>query len=143
MACILFATACNHLGDEFVLKEYFDSEEHWDENGFQDYTDYCKYFYNENADVWFKNHSDYKEVKDENKKNIVSYFDNFKLWMETENRMEEYSFDTAMISEGDFFYLKTKEGEKIGNGVYKKFDNYSLYFYDVDSHTLVYIHNNI
>lgn len=35
------------------------------------------------------------------------------------------------------------EGKKIGDNIYEKFDNYTIYLYDIETHTLIYIHANI
>ena len=63
--------------------------------------------------------------------------------MESKDRLKEYDFDVTKITEGDFFRIKTKEGESIGDSKYQKFDNYTLYFFDTETLTLYYIHNNI
>ena len=63
--------------------------------------------------------------------------------MDAADRTEEYDFDDSCISAGDYFYIKTKEGEAIGNSKYEKFDDYYVYFYDTELATLFYIHSNI
>lgn len=70
--------------------------------------------------------------------NVINYFYNFEQ-LEKEN----YDFNCNNINEGDYYYIKTKEGEKIGDSKYDKYDNYSIYLYDIESHTLYYIHSNI
>lgn len=42
----LFFTGCSQYKDELILEGYTSSDEYWDKEGFQDYTDYCKYYYN-------------------------------------------------------------------------------------------------
>ena len=54
-----------------------------------------------------------------------------------------YDFDTSIITEGDYVRIETKEGEEIGDSTYGKYDNYSVYFFDRETLTLYYIHNNI
>lgn len=125
-----------------VLKGYIGKEEYFDRNGFQDYTDYCKYYYNESNKLFLENDK-YSLVKMEDIENIRSYFTNFESWMKEANRDNEYDFNDSCISEGDYIYIKTKEGKSIGDSIYKKFDDYSIYFYDVESATLFYIHTNI
>ena len=63
--------------------------------------------------------------------------------MISQEREKEYDFDINLITEGDYVKIKTKEGKKIGNSKYGKFDDYSVYFFDVETLTLYYIHNNI
>lgn len=125
----------------YVLNDYTDSEEYYDKDGFQDYTDFCIYRY-DSADEFIDSRL-YDKVFENDVENIRSYFDNFKGWMEAENRLDEYSFDSTSVSEGDYYHIETKEGEPIGQGKYSKFDNYSVYFFDVETNTLYYIHNNI
>ena len=60
-----------------------------------------------------------------------------------EELKDNYDFDKNIVSEGDFFYIETKDGEPIGQGTYGKFDNYSVYYFDVDAQILYYFHNNI
>lgn len=82
--------------------------------------------------------------------NVLSYIENYEGWIEASARAEEgselvgnYNFDKSIIDGNDYIYIKTKEGEPIGNRVYGKFENYSIYFFDVDTNTLYYFHNNI
>ena len=63
--------------------------------------------------------------------------------MKAADRQSEYDFDDSCISKGDYFCIKTKEGQEIGTGNYDKFDNYTVYFYDSESSILFYIHTNI
>ncbi len=63
--------------------------------------------------------------------------------MSLSNRSDEYDFSESNITQGDYVYIKTKEGEKSGNSYYDKFDYYTVYFFDLEQHTLYYIHNSI
>ena len=51
-----------------------------------------------------------------------------------------------MVIENDDMYRcteETKEGKEIEDSKYGKFDDYSVYFFDAETLTLYYIHNNI
>lgn len=120
--------------DEFILKGYYDSLEYWDNSSFQDYTDYCKYYYNSKDDNLFKNSGSYKKVRKEDINTLIGYFDNFSNWVKNTNY--KYDLDNSYITEGDYFIIKTKND--IG-----KYDNYTVYFYDIETHILYYIHSNI
>ena len=121
---------------------YINKEEHYDPHGFQDYTDYCKYRY-ASADA-FRYSAAYRLVTAYDVDEIKGYFDDFRQWMETGKRIGEYDFDPACIGAGDYVRIETKEGQRIGrSGFYRKYDSYSLYYFDIDSLTLYYIHNNI
>lgn len=130
-----------YVKDYAIFKGYYDSEEHWDPHGFQDYTDYCKYYYKDKFDKKFSNSFLYKKVAKEDIENITSYFMNFEHWMEIDERIDVYDFDIDIISEGDFVRIETKE---YGDGDPKwKFANYTIYLYDIESNILYYIHSNI
>lgn len=138
----LFLTGCfNNLTDSDIPKGYTEKEEYYDKDGVQDYTDYAKYIY-ESKDI-IENNKDYNKVTTDDINNITEYFNDFRSVMESKDRLKEYDFDVTKITEGDFFRIKTKEGESIGDSKYEKFDNYTLYFFDTETLTLYYIHNNI
>ncbi len=130
--------------DPAVLKGYTAKQEYFDPAGFQDFTDYCKYVYDENADDAFKQSGLYQTVSDSDVSRIAGYFENFSGWANMVDHLKgKYDFDNALISAGDYYYIKTKEGTPIGDSEYGVYDNYTVYFYDMQTHTLFYIHNNI
>lgn len=120
------------------------------EGGFQDYTDYAIYNYSD-LDVSVLDNSIYfQKISTSDVENILSYIENFEEWVEVFNSRgnkselaTHYAFDETIIDENDYIYIKTKEGTAIGNSTYGKFDNYSIYFFDVGTSTLYYFHNNI
>lgn len=131
------------LNESIIPEGYIGEEEHFDKEGWQDFTDYCKYVYTDATT--FETNLQFQIVTDSDTENIVGYFENFQTWMETENRLGEYDFDTGCITPGDYVHIETKEGTPIGTSgsKYDKFDSYTVYFFDTDSNTLYYIHNNI
>ena len=142
--CILsfIIFGCSILSDiSNIPKGYISKEEFYDKNGFRDYTDYCKYYYNDK--MAFGNNSRYRQISESDIETISGYFSDFQSWMELEKRTDEYDFDINCISEGDYVLIETKEGSKIGQNAYGKYDDYSIYFFDKDSCILYYIHNNI
>lgn len=124
-----------------IPKGYTDKEEHYDQDGFQDYTDYAKYIYPSQEIII--NDSEYEKITKDDIENIEGYFENFRNWMRVCNRLDEYDFDESIINEGDYIRIKTKEGQKIGDSKYEKYENYSIYYFDLETLTLYYIHNNI
>ena len=128
------------LFSENIPKGYIDKEEYL-EDGFQDYTDYCKYIYN--SDEKFKSNKHYTHVNDKSIKKFKEYIEDFKSSMESQERLNEFDFDEKCISKNDYIRIVTKEGEKIGEGVYGKFDSYTVYYFDFETLTLYYMHNNI
>ncbi len=140
---VLLITGCSMQDNNNVRipKGYIDSQEYFDKDGFQDYTDYAKYIYSSKNVI--VDNKEYKKITSEDIENIIGYFDNFHDWMETSNRLNEYDFEKSIINEGDYIKIITKEGKNIGNAKYEKYDDYSVYFFDIETNTLYYIHNNI
>ena len=131
-SCILFS--CGTFSNNDVPSGYIDKTEHFQEDGAQDYTDYCKYIYESSGP--FIDNKEYKIIEEGEIENIKTYFDDFESWMRECGRIDEYDFDERCISEGDYIKLITKVEEDI-------FANYTLWYFDVESLTLYYIHNNI
>lgn len=132
----IFLTGCS-LMNSGVLPGYTDSEEHFEEDGFQDYTDYCKYIYEPGAEEKFAGSSLYEIVGDSTT-SVEGYFENCRTLMDSGDRMDEFDFDASCISENDYVYVINKNpGSPL-----KKYDNYDVYLYDVEGHTLYFIHNN-
>ena len=139
---LFFITGCSLQADDIAIpKGYIGKKEYYDKVGFQDYIDYAKYIYSEPDVIIFDD--DYKKISQEDIESIKGYFEDFKSRMESSNRLNEYDFKENVINEGDYIRIKTKEGQKIGDSEYTKYDNYSIYYFDIDSLTLYYIHSNI
>ena len=124
---------------EYKNKSFYTS------GGFQDYTDYAKYTYESVAVQEIKASKYFSMVTDEDIHEILLHIYNFEEWVkiiggELENN---YDFDINTVSAGDFFYIKTKAGQPIGQGTYGKYDYYTVYFFDVDTKILYYFHSNI
>ncbi len=146
LACILLILltgGCRGtLPGTLIPKEYADAELHFDPEGIQDHTDFCIYRY-ESIDA-FDKIPQYQKVKEKDIEEIKGYLQNFKSFMEAQNRLSEYTFDETGLTAGDLFFVETKEGEKIGeDSQYEKYDHYTLYLLDVDTKTLYYFHTNI
>lgn len=134
MLCSFMLAGCRANDINDVPYGYIDKTEYFQEGGFQDYTDYCKYVYDSQAQ--FVDNKEYKKVEDSDVEGIKSYFENFESWMIELDRANEYDFDEFCIDPGDYVRVITKAEDN-------KFVNYTIYFFDVESLTLYYIHNNI
>ena len=109
-------------------------------DGFQDYTDYCKYYYakQENVLEEVKNNPYFKPVTPDDITELNSYFDNFEGWLEYVEYQDKYDFQRNDIDTEDYFYIENDEiSEK------HKYWDYDVYFFDVQTKTLFFIHNNI
>ena len=123
----------------------YESKEFYTIEGFQDYTDYAKYIY-DNITIQDLESSEYFTITTaDDVENIILFIEDFEGWVEAcgGELKENYDFDKSIVSEGDFFYIETKEGEPIGQRTYRKFENYDVYYFDVDAQILYYFHNNI
>lgn len=107
--------------------------------GFQDYTDYAKYTYEVSESV-FTHSSYFLKVTEENIPKINAYLDNFENWTRTcsDFPLEAYDFDRSQVQTGDYFYILNRYEEPAA-----EFDNYNLYYFDMDTGILYYFHNNI
>ncbi|MBQ4617557.1 MAG: hypothetical protein IJB27_04205 [Clostridia bacterium] len=138
---------CGYTYQDPVLASLPDckSKVFYTSGGFQDFTDYAKYTYESVTAQDLKESKFFSETTADDVEEILLHIDNFEEWVETigEELKDNYDFDKNIVSEGDFFYIETKAGEPIGQGTYDKFDNYSVYYFDIDTQTLYYFHNNI
>ena len=109
-------------------------------DGFQDYTDYCKYYYanQENVLEKVKNNPYFKPVTPDDITELNRYFDNFEGWLEYVDYKDKYDFQRNIIDTEDYFYIENNETEEE-----HKYWNYDVYFFDVQTKTLFFIHNNI
>ncbi|MBQ9890579.1 MAG: hypothetical protein IJM39_04135 [Firmicutes bacterium] len=125
-------TACSSEAIHEIPSGYTSKETHWDPNGGQDYTDYCKYTYKDASG--FAGNKDYNKAAAADIETIKGYFANFREWMNVEDRLDEYDFDPACIDTEDYFRLTER---------YPNYDDYTLWFFDMQTLTLYYIHTNI
>lgn len=132
--CALIKAAGNSVFYSNFPSGFFAKEEHFDPDGFQDYTDYCKYLY-KNAEG-FEKDARFMPVSDFGVDKLKGYFDNFRGWMEIEDRLGEYDFDPSVITPDDLVQVEAEVH-------FSDYDNYDVYFFDRGTNTLYYIHQNI
>lgn len=123
----------------------YESREFYTSGGFQDYTDYAKYFYDSITAQDLESSEHFTVTTDEDVEEILLHIDDFEraVAVTAEELKENYDFDRSIVTEGDYFCIETKYGEPIGQGTYDKFDNYSVYYFDIDAQILYYFHHNI
>lgn len=92
----------------------------------------------------------FKPATAESKNELLGYIDNFENWVNVTREGDDdnalvvnYHFSRADIDESDYLYISDRDGEAIGDGVYSKYDSYNVYFFDSQTTTLYYFHNNI
>lgn len=122
-----------------------DSKAFYTSGGFQDFTDYAKYHYHGIDRETLLGTGYFTEMSQQDAEEMQDYLDDFEGWVATVGGelQENYDFDRTTVSAGNFLCLKTKEGEPIGTSAYRKFDNYTLYYFDIRSQVLYYFHSNI
>ncbi|MBQ7837415.1 MAG: hypothetical protein IJ395_02225 [Clostridia bacterium] len=123
----------------------YESREFYTSGGFQDYTDYAKYFYDSITAQDLESSEHFTVTTDEDVEEILLHIDDFEraVAVTAEELKENYDFDRSIVTEGDYFCIETKFGEPIGQGFYEKFHNYSVYYFDIDAQIMYYFHHNI
>ena len=142
---LLSLSGCSYQDPVLAALPDYKSEVFYTSGGFQDSTDYAKYTFESVTAQDLKESKFFSETTADDVKEILLHIDNFEDWVEVigEEVKDNYDFDKNIVSEGGFFYIKTKAGKPIGQGTYDKFDNYSVYYFDIGTQTLYYFHNNI
>ncbi len=86
----------------------------------------------------------------ESKNELLGYIDNFENWVNVTREDDDdnalvvnYHFSRDDIDGSDYLYIYDREGKPIGDGAYSKYDYYNVYFFDSQTTTLYYFHNNI
>ncbi|MBQ2909677.1 MAG: hypothetical protein IJE53_02605 [Bacilli bacterium] len=136
---IFILTGCSRAQLNGIPKGYIDSYEFYEEDGFMDYDDFAFYVYE--SKETFVNDKNYDKVG-KNIEDVKGYFLTLANRLNDDDRLGDFIFDYEIIDENDYVRIKTSEGEPIGDREYGKYDNYDVYFFDVESLTLYYIHSN-
>ena len=146
-ACALYS--CAPYSDKALCSlGAYKSREFYSEGAFQDFTDYAKYHY---YSVDFSDNEYFTKIEHSGTDNLNAYLDNFEKWIKAIRENDEsceivmnYDFDRSLIDNEDYLYIYFKNYEFDGVDYEDmKFFNYSIYFFDVQTNTLYYFHNNI
>lgn len=131
-------TGCSR--NELDLPEY-DKKECYYSDGVGDYIDFSKYYYNNESILKFDDYSQFKRISQSDIAEIKAYFDDFELWVVNQEYYDKYDFNKDIqINEGDFCYIKTEYKDDLENQSYNKFQDYKVYYVDVESCILYYIY---
>lgn len=110
------------------------------EGVFQDFTHYGKYKF-ESIDI--DNNEYFKQITPETEKDFLRHLEDFEGWVELirendpgQEVPKEYDFTTNVISEDDYLYIYDDPD-------YPDLGSYNVYFFDTETLTLYYFHNNI
>ena len=124
---------------EYKKREYFTS------GGFQDYTDYAKYYYttvNITENIYFE------KIEEDDFETINIHLDDFEMWIEAHKESDpskevvvNYDFNRDIIDVNDYIYIDSEE--HTWNDGHTSLVNYNIYFFDTQTNILYYFHNNI
>lgn len=146
MCGAILAGCGNSESPKQVLKGYSDSETYSDGDESSTQQDFSKYTYDKSYDSKFSKDENYTKVTSKNKEDITGYFQDFDTWGTTSSFSDHYDFKTDMITEGDYYCIADENVNVSSVGqrkAVKIYHEYSVYYYDTESHTLYYIHNNL
>ena len=143
---ILPLSSCGLLEDEVLCSlGKCKSYEFYTEGAFQDYTDYAKYYYDS---VDFADNEYFSKISQSGIDALNEHIDDFENMIEayregdaTREIVANYDFDRSIIDSEDYLYMDS-EKHTVYNGVVFLV-SYDVYFFDVQTNTLYYFHNNI
>lgn len=143
---LLSITSCTVFEDKVIASlGKYEKEEFFTSGGFQDYTDYAKYYY---ASVDIENNKYFEKVKETDFTAINSHLDDFEGWIETIKDGEpsnevvvNYNFDRGIVDTEDYFYIDSEEHTWEDGST--SLVSYNVYLFDTQAQVLYYFHNNI
>jgi hypothetical protein len=113
--------------------------------GFQDYTDYAKYYYNP---VDFTDNEYFSIIEQSDIDALNEHLDDFESCIEAHGYNDasseivvNYDFDRSLIDSEDYLYIDSEK--HTWDDGYTSLVNYYIYFFDTQTNTLYYFHNNI
>ena len=145
IALVCFSSCC--IPEDPVVSSLGEGENHvyFSSGGFQDYTDYAKYYYT-SANV--SENPYLKRIDEQNLAVIDRHLDDFEMWIDTIKGSEpsnevvlNYDFDRTMIDTEDYIYIDSEE--HTWSDGYTALVNYNIYFFDMQTQTLYFFHSNI
>ncbi len=143
---VLSLSACISLEDPVIASlGKYENREFFTSGGFQDYTDYAKYYYT-SAKVTQNEYL--RKIRETDLEVINTHLDDFEGWIETIKRSEptsevvvNYDFDRGIIDAEDYFYVDSEE--RTWSDGHTSLVNYNVYLFDTQTKVLYYFHNNI
>lgn len=98
------------------------------QEGWFDFTDYYKYYYEPADEEWFEKEAIFQKVVSESDiEYIVWFVDDFKREVSTTKYYTKYyDFKKSQIKLGDYYHIDYKINE------YGNYDNFAIYYYDVE-----------
>ena len=116
----------------------FESSDCYYSDGFQDFTNYCKYYFSKDDVGKITNNHYLNPVTNDDIAELNGYFDDFEDWIEFVDYKDKYDFKRNIIDTDDYFYIENDETIEE-----HKYWDYDVYFFDIQTKTLYFIHSNI
>ena len=120
--------------------------EFYTEGAFQDYTYYAKYYYDS---VNFTDNEYFSKIGQADIDVLNEHLDDFESLIETYRGRDatreivvNYDFDRSVIDHKDFLYIESEKFDPWDDGN-MVLASYDVYFFDTQTNTLYYFHNNI
>lgn len=134
-------TGCSAPLDRVLLSlGQYESENYFFAGSFQDFTDYAKYVYN---DVDFTGNRYFEKISADTREDLLIHIEDFEERValveesELQNEMiDGYDFDVSCITKDDYLYI-------CDDPDYPELGCYDVYFFDMETLTLYYFHNNL
>ena len=147
ISCLIFALSSCTTPEDKVLNSLgeYKSYEFYTEGAFQDYTDYAKYYY-DSADL--SDNEYFSKIGQSDIDVLNEHLDDFESWIETYRENDasreivvNYDFDRSIIDNEDYLYINSEK--HTWEDGFTSLVNYDVYFFDTQTNTLYYFHNNI
>ena len=149
LVCVVFLlsiSSCAVPEDKVIASlGKYEKYEYFTSGGFQDYTDYAKYFFS-SANVVENKYLN--KIQETDYAIINTHLDDFEGWIETIKDNEpssevvvNYDFDREIIDVEDYFYIDSEE--LTWSDGYTSLVRYNIYLFDTQTQVLYYFHNNI
>lgn len=120
----------------------YERDAYFSYGGFQDFTDYGKYFY---SSVDIAQSEYFERVSTSDIERINEFIDDFEGWIDLfrdeDPEIElvlNYDFERSVIDTEDYYYIYEGDAED-----YPEFGYYDVWIFDSQSNILYYFHNNI
>ena len=144
---IITLSSCVAFEDK-VLKSLgkYKNHEFYTQGAFQDYTDYAKYYF---AAVDFTDNGYFTKIQPSAIDSLNEHLDDFESLIETYRENDptreivvNYDFDRSLIDDEDYLFIYSEQYDPCNDGN-MVLANYDIYFFDIQTNTLYYFHNNI
>ena len=105
------------------------------------FTDYGKYYYKDEID--FKDNEYFKRLTEEDILSLKEYEEIYRQFAEKEYFKADYDFKMDLADTADYIYIANKDNKE-SYSVYKNvLDAFDIYFFDIQTKTLYFMHSNI